>query len=131
MFFRPSRSVSTYEVIHCNIPNRAKTRAGVPDASRIRTGRSELCCLIAGYRERINSLNSYQQDQLTSSKIDSHRVPAEAAPVCEQSTLISCIAGERPFVNNDMAKPFAAMGGGVGRLFPDYVSIVRLCEPGI
>jgi len=101
-------------------------RAGVPDASRIRTGRSGLCCLIAGYRERINSLNSCQQDQSTSSEIDSHRVPAEAAPVCEQSTLISRIAGERAFVNNDMARPFAAMGGGVERLTADYVSIVVL-----
>jgi len=62
-----------------------------------------LCCLIAGYRKRINSLNPLQQDQPTSSEIDSHRVPAEAAPVCEQSTLISRIAGERAFENNDMA----------------------------
>jgi len=67
------------------------------------------------YRERINPLNSCQQEQPTSSEIDSHRVPAEAAPVCEQSILISRLTGERAFVD---------MAGGVEGLTSDYVSIV-------
>ena len=121
-FCRRSGSVTACEVIHYNAPNLAKMRAGVPDASRIKTGRSGLCRLIAGYRERINSLNFCQREQPTSIEIDSDRVPAEAAPVCEQSTLISRIAGERALVNNDSM----AMGDGVERLTAGYVSVVVL-----
>jgi hypothetical protein len=44
------------ELCNTNAPNRANTRAGVPDASRIRTGKSGLYCLIVGYRESMNSL---------------------------------------------------------------------------
>lgn len=39
-----------------NAPNRANTRAGVPDASRMSTGKSGLYFLIVGYRESMNSL---------------------------------------------------------------------------
>ena len=115
MLCRP-RWVGAYEVMHCNAPNPAQTRA-VLDASRVRTG---LCCLIAGYRERINPLNSCQREQPTSNEINSHRVPAEAAPICEQSIRI---AGERAFVNNVMAKPFTAVRlSKTGRMTPLHCS---------
>jgi len=63
--------------------NRANTRAGVPVASRISTGRSGLCFLIVGYFERMNC-----------------RVPADAEPVWEQRMRISLITGEKAFEND-------------------------------
>lgn len=52
----PIGQLKAIEEIDMDAPNLAKIRAGVPLASRIITGRSGLCCLIAGYFERINSL---------------------------------------------------------------------------
>lgn len=44
----------------CIVPNRANTLAGVPFASRIRIGKSGLCCFRTGYVEVMNCLQQIQ-----------------------------------------------------------------------
>jgi hypothetical protein len=93
------------ELCNTNAPNRANTRAGVPDASRIRTGKSGLYFLIVGYRERMNSLlnDTKQHDHEHEANylcIITDRIPADAVPDCEQRTRISRRAGEKALVND-------------------------------
>lgn len=99
-------------------PNLANTRAGVPDASRISTGKSGLCCLITGYCESMNSLleddvgHAHDDDhEVRYPRGDTtHRVPADGAPDCEQRTRISRRAGDSAFVN-DMVNSRLTLGG--------------------
>jgi len=46
-------------------PNRAKARAGVPEASRMSMGRSGLCCFNVGYVDKTNCLGVKKSDMLT------------------------------------------------------------------
>ena len=56
VLFRQLAQTITQEPCNNYAPNRANTRAGVPDASRISTGKSGLYFFMVGYRESMNSL---------------------------------------------------------------------------
>jgi hypothetical protein len=101
-------------------PNRAKIRAGVPRASRMRTGRSGLDFLMAGYAAWINCLGAcggHAREQARervrpavgmSGERWAHRVPSEACPDWQQRIRISRSAGESALANVDIERDGAA-----------------------